>query len=177
MATTTVAERLAEMYRQIEELELKARTAAGEARARVRRQLDAVRELAVSARAAATDDIERFREKSAQFDARLHVAQSAVATELADGRKTFAAAVETELREWDTYFERLQAQTALRAAHAREQSEAAIRDLRRRRAAVAEHLAALRAASAGEWNDERERIAAAREELEEKADELSATFK
>jgi hypothetical protein len=176
MATTTVEERLAEMRGQIDELETRARGAANEARSRMQRQLDALRELLDATRAAAQDGIDAFRERSEQFDARLHVAQSAVTTELSDGRQKFADAVERELHEWDTYFERLQAQTALRAAAAREQSEAAISDLRRRRNALAERVAAMRAASADSWDEQKRRLAAARDELEQKADELSEKF-
>jgi hypothetical protein len=177
MATTTIEERLAGMHRQIEELQTKGRAGRDEARTRIERQLDALREQETSARAAAKEGIDAFREKSEQFEARLHVAQSAIATELADGRQKFADALEHELQEWDRYFERLQAQAALRAASARQQSEAAISDLRRRRNAVAERLTAIRGASAAGWGEQKQRIVAARDELEGKADELSAKFK
>jgi uncharacterized small protein (DUF1192 family) len=99
------------------------------------------------------------------------------ASDLADDRKQFAAAVEDELHNWDTYFERLQAQTALRAANAREQAEAAISDLRKRRNAVAERLADVRSTAGNGWPEQKERIGATRDELERKADELSAKFK
>ena len=74
------------------------------------------------------------------------------------------------------YFERLQAQTALRAASAREQSEAAISDLRRRRNTLAEWLADSRSAAGEAWDEQKKRIAAARDDLERKADEVSAKF-
>jgi hypothetical protein len=175
--TTTVQERLAEMRGQIAELETQARRGTNEAKARIERQLSALRELRAAAHAAAKDGIDSFRERSEQFDARLHVAQSAVAAELSDDRQKFADAVESELHEWDTYFERLQAQTALRAATAREQSEAAISDLRRRRNDVAERVTSMRAAPADGWDLQKQRLAEARDELEQKADELSAKFK
>jgi len=177
MATTTIEERLAQMHGQIEELETKGREGADEARSRIERQLGALRDQEAAARAGAKDGLDAFREKSEQFEARLHVAQSAVAADLSDSWQKFADAVENELHEWDAYFERLQAQTALRAANAREQCEAAISDLRRRRNALAAHLTAMRTESAEGWDEQRQRIAAARDELEQKADELSAKFK
>jgi hypothetical protein len=104
------------------------------------------------------------------------VAQSSLAADLANNRKKFADAVENEMHDWDTYLERLQAQTALRAASAREQSEAAISDLRRRRNTLAERLADGRTASGEAWDEQKKRIAAARDDLERKADEVSAKF-
>src|SRR4029450_9319192 len=107
----------------------------------------ALRQQEASARAAAHEGTEAFDEKFEQCEARFRVAQSSLAADLADNRKTFADAIEDELHSWDTYFERLQAQTAIRAASAREQSEAAISDLRRRRNTLAEQLADARSAS------------------------------
>ena len=177
MFTTTVAERLAEMQGQIEELGAKARGATAEAKARIQRQLAALREQEASARAAAKDRVDAFEEKFEQFEARLHVAQSSVAAELSHDWRTFADAVEDELHGWDNYFERLQAQAAWRATSAREQAEAAISDLRRRRNAVAARLAEVRSASAEGWEAQKTLIETARDELERKADELSAKFK
>jgi hypothetical protein len=176
MPTTTIEERLAEMGRQIEGLETKARAGGGEAKSRIQRQLGALRQQEASARAAAHEGAEAFDEKFGQFEARFRVAQSSLAADLAKNHKKFAEAVEKELHSWDTYFERLQAQTALRAASAREQSEAAISDLRRRRNTLAERLADGRTASGEGWAEQKKRIAAARDDLERKADEVSAKF-
>jgi hypothetical protein len=177
MGTATVEERLAEMRRQIEQLEAKGRSSTGEAKARIQRQLGALREQQASARAAAEQPTDGFDEKFEQFQARLRVAQSAVAADLTGSQQTFADAVEEELHEWDTYFERLQVQTALRAASTREKAEAGISELRHRRNEVAERLGDVRAASGEAWDEQKKRLEAAREELERKADELSATFK
>ena len=176
MPTTTVEERLAEMGRQVDGLEAKARAGGGQAKSRIQRQLGALRQQEASARAAAHEGTEAFDEKFEQFEARFRVAQSSLAADLASNRKKFADAVENELHSWDTYFERLQAQTALRAASAREQSEAAISDLRRRRNTLAERLADARSASGEAWDEQKQRIAAARDDLERKADEVSAKF-
>jgi hypothetical protein len=177
MPTTTMKERLAEMGRQIDELEAKARSSSGEATARIQRQVAALRRQEGAARSAAEDGADGFDEKFEQFQARLRVARTAVAADLAESRQTFTDAVEDELATWDAYFERLQGQTALRAATARAQAEAAISDLRRRRNTVAERLADIRAASADGWDEEKNRISAARDDLERHAEELSATFK
>lgn len=177
MVTTTVAERLAEMQSQIEELETKGAAGTAEAKVRIKRQLAALHKQESSARAAAKERVDAFEEKFEEFEARLQVAQSSVAAELSHDRQTFVDAVEDELQKWDNYFERLQAQAAWRAAGAREQAEAAISDLRRRRNAIAARLAEVRSASADGWERQKERIESARDELERKADELSAKFK
>jgi hypothetical protein len=176
MPTTTVEERLAEIGRQIDTLEAKARAGGSEEKARIQRQLGALRQQEASARAAAREGADAFDERFEQFEARFHVAQSSLAADLADNRKRFTDAVESEVQSWDTYFERLQAQTAMRAASVREQSEAAISDLRRRRNTLAEQLADARTASGEAWDEQKQRIAAARDDLERKADEVSAKF-
>jgi hypothetical protein len=174
--TMTTEERLAKMRGQMEELEAKARSGSRDAKSHIQRQLATVREQEVSVRAAAKKPADAFDERFEQFEARLRVAQRSIAADLAENRQAFADAVEGELQTWDAYFERLQAQTALRAASAREQAEAAIRDLRGHRNAVAEHLASARAASDEAWAEQKKRLAAERDELERKADELSAKF-
>lgn len=73
-----------------------------------------------------------------------------------DGWTDFATNVESELRGWDTYLERLQANVVAAAREARERAEAAIADIRSRRIAVGE------------------RLAQTHDDLERQADELSA---
>jgi hypothetical protein len=177
MGTTAVDERLDEMRRQIEALEAKGRPSTGEAKSRIQRQLGTLRQQEASARAAAEQRTDTFDEKFEQFQARFHIAESAVAADLSANRNEFADAVDDELHKWDTYVERLQAQTALRAANARERAESSISDLRRHRNNIAERLAAARTSSGDEWNEQKEQIGAARDELQRKADELSANFK
>ena len=107
------------------------------------------------------DDVEQ---KLAQLKTRLDVAERSLAADVSGDWPAFAAAVEAELESWDTYLERLQTTVAARAWHAREQAEAAIGEIRSRRIAVEEQL------------DEgvRERVTVARDDLEQKADDLSA---
>jgi hypothetical protein len=174
--TTTTHDRLADMRRQIEELEVLAAGSGSEPSARIRRQLETLREQQATADATAHRAADAFDEKAEQFEARLRVARSAMAGVVAGSRDEFADAVEDELERWDAYLERLQAQAALRAASARDQAEVEIRDLRRRRHRAAERLADVRAASGETWDEERQRLAAALDELERKADEMSARF-
>jgi chromosome segregation ATPase len=82
--------------------------------------------------------------------------------------------VEAELESWDTYLERLQTTVATKAWHAREQAEAEIGDVRSRRVAVDERLAQARGVAGDASQAHKERVSAALEEFEQKADELSA---
>ena len=94
--------------------------------------------------------------------------------DVSDEWTTFAGAVEDELRSWDTYLERLQATAATKDGNARERAEAAIADVRTRRIAVYDRLAQARRDVNGAWHVQRNHVSAARDELEQKADELSA---
>jgi hypothetical protein len=110
------------------------------------------------------DLVEDVELKLAQLKTRLDVAERSLAADATDDWATYAAAVEAELESWDTYLERLQTTAATRAWHAREQAETAIGEVRTRRLAVDDSLA----------HGVRERVTEARDELEQKADELSA---
>jgi hypothetical protein len=92
-------------------------------------------------------------------------------------REQFVDAIKAELLSWDGYLERLQMKAVLDAAKAREQAEDAIAELRKRRIALGERLADAREAAGPAWDEERKRIAAARQELEQKADELAAKLR
>ena len=110
------------------------------------------------------DLVEDVEQRLAQLKMRLDVAERSLAADASGDWATFASAVEAELESWDTYLERLQTTVATRAWHAREQAETAIGDVRSRRLAVNDSLA----------HGVRERVTKARDELEQKADELSA---
>lgn len=153
MSRSTIEEQLAEVRRRLEQLH------ASGGVPRLRHHLDLV------------DDVEQ---KLAQLKTRLDVAERSLAADVSGDWATFAAAVEAELESWGTYLERLQATAATRAWHAREQAEAAIGDVRSRRVAVDERLAEARDAAGNDWEEQRVRVSAARDELEQKADELSA---
>ena len=153
MSTTTIEEQLAQIRQRIEQLHTSG------AAPRLQRHLDLV------------DEVEQ---RLAQLKTRLDVAERSLAADLSGDWATFAAAVEAELDSWDTSLERRQTPVATRAWHAREQAEAAIGDVRSRRIAIDERLAQARDAAAGGWQEQRELVSAARRELEQKADELSA---
>jgi hypothetical protein len=175
MSTTTIEEQLAEIRGRIDRLRTLERAAAGAERARIRRHLDVVRqeeeECVRDAVRHAPDEVE---EKLAHLRARLVVAEHSITADLSDDWTSFAAAVEAELRRWDDYLERLQTSVAEKAWKARERAEAAIGDVRSRRIEVDERLAQARDAAGHANGDARRRVTAARDELEQKADELSA---
>ena len=99
-----------------------------------------------------------------------------MAADVAGTWATYATAVEDELRSWDTYLERLQATTIAQAWQARERAEAAIADVRAQRIAVYDRLAEARRNANGSWQAQRSHVTAARDELERKADDLSANL-
>ena len=152
MSGMTIEEQLAEVRRRIEQLH------ASGGVPRLQRHLDLL------------DDVEQ---RLAQLKARLEVAERSLAADVSGDWATFAAAVAAELESWDTYLERLQTTVATRAWHARELAEEAIGDVRSRRIAVDERLAQVRDVGGDDWRERRERISVARDELEQKAAELS----
>ena len=112
--------------------------------ARIQRHLDALHQEEASVLAAARQAPDEVEEKLGQLRTRLAVAENSLAADVSDDWTTFAAAVEDELRSWDTYLERLQATAAAKAWNARERAEAAIADVRTRRIAVYDRLAQAR---------------------------------
>jgi chromosome segregation ATPase len=152
LSTTTIEEQLADVRRRIELMQ-----AVG-GMPRLQHHLDLV------------EDVEQ---KLAQLKTRLAVAERSLAADASDDWATYAAAVEAELESWDTYLERLQATVATRAWHAREQAETAIGEIRSRRLAVDERLTQAPVPNGG-WQEQKERVSEARDELERTADELSA---
>ncbi len=140
----------------------------------IRRHLEALRQAEASVCDAVRRSPDEVEEKLGQLRTRLDIVEHALAANVADGWPAFATAVESELNSWDTYLERLQTRVAARAWKARELGEAAIGEVRARRIAVDERLAR----AAGDASPEaRRRVTAARDELQQKADELSATLK
>ena len=105
---------------------------------------------------------------------RLAVAENSLLADVSDEWPTFTATVEDELRSWDTYLERLQATAVAKAGTGRGRAETAMADVRTQRIAVYDRLAQARDDVNGAWHEQRNRVNAARDELERKADELSA---
>ena len=152
IGTATKEERLAALGRRIDVLQA---------------HLDALREQEASLRSAASHAPDEVEGKLVQLKSRLSVA------DLAADRSEFAASVEAELRSLDVYLERLQTQAAAQSGESREHAEAAIGGLRKRRVALAEHVARFTLASGDAWEQHRQDLAAARAELERPADELA----
>ena len=152
MSTTTIEDQLAEACRRIDALQ------AADGVWRFRRHVDIVA------------DVEQ---RLAQLNTRLDVAERSLAADVSGDWPSFAAAVESELESWDTYLERLQTTVATRAWHTRDQAETAIAEVRSLRIAVADRLGQAGYDGADDRQEQRERVSAARDELEQKADELS----
>jgi hypothetical protein len=170
MTPTTIDDQLAEVRRRIDRLQAFAQADAAEDGSRIRRHADALRREEASVLVAP----DKLDEKLGQLKTRLAVAENSVVADISDEWTTFAGAVEDELRSWDTYLERLQATAATKDGSARERAEAAIADVRTRRIAVYHRLAQARRDINGAWHEQRNHVSAARDELEQKADELSA---
>ncbi len=177
MSTTTIEDQLAEVRRRIARLRVLAQTGLVAERARFQRHLDALHQEEASALAAVHRGPDEAEQKLGQLRTRLGVAENSLVADVSDEWTTFAAAVEDELRSWDTYLERLQATAVAKAGNARERAEAAIADVRTERIAVYDRLAQARENVNGAWLEQRNHVSSARDELEQKADELSARIK
>ena len=173
MSTTTIEDPVKDARRRIDRLQEFAQIAPADS-SRIRRHLDALRREEASVLAAAREAPDQVEEKLGQLRTRLAVAQNSLLADLSEEWTTFAAAVEDELRSWDTYLERLQATAAANAWNARERAEAAIAEVRSQRIAVYDRLAQARANVNGAWHEQRNHVSAARDQLERKADKLSA---
>ena len=144
---------------------------------RIQRHLDALHREEASVLAAAREAPDEVEEKLGQLRTRLAVAENSLVADVSEEWTTFAAAVEDELRSWDTYLERLQATAAAKAENVRERAEAAIADVRTQRIAVYDRLAQAREDVNGAWHEQRNHVSAARDALVQHADELSAKLK
>ena len=175
MTRATIDDQIAEVRRRIDRLQAFAEIGLATDGPRIRRHLDALRREEASI-VAAPEAPTHADEKLGQLKTRLAVAENSVTADVSDEWTTFAAAVEDELRSWDTYLERLQATAVAKAGSARERVEAAIAEVRTQRIAVYDRLAQARADVNGSWHKQRNQVSAAREELERKAAELTANF-
>jgi hypothetical protein len=170
MSTTTIDDQLAEIRRRIDRLQARARADAP----RIWRHLDALGQAEAAVRAELRQDAsDELEEKLGQLKTRLEIAERSLEADASDDWATFAAAVDAELRSWDTYLERLQTSVAVKAWKAREQAEAAIGEVRSRRIAVGERLAQAPHSAGAPSLNTRKRITAARNELDKRAAEMS----
>ena len=171
--TTTIKDQLADVRGRIDRLRTREQDGPTHVRARISRHLEVLEQEEASVRAAVLDAPDELDRKLGQLNTRLDVAEHSLAADASDDWSTFAAAVEAELRSWDTYLERLQTSVAENAWKARARAEAAIGDVRSRRIEVDERLAHARDGGVA-TGSARQRVTAARDKLEQKADELSA---
>lgn len=170
MSTTTIDDQLLEIRRRIDRLQARARIDSP----RAWRHLEALGRAEAAVRAALRQDaFDEVDETLAQLKTRLDIAERSVEADAADDWVTFTAAVEAELRSWDTYLERLQTSVAAKARKTREQAEAAIGEVRSRRIAIGERLMEAPRSVGAPSQNARKRITAARNELDKRAAELS----
>jgi hypothetical protein len=177
LSTTTIDDQLAEVRRRIALLEVLAQAGLLAERERIQRHLDALHQQEASVLAGVHGDPRVVDQKIGQLTTRLAVAENSLTADVSDDWTTFAAAVEDELRTWDTYLERLQATAAAKFGSERERAESAIAHLRTRRIAVYDRLAQARDDVDGAWREQKNHVSAARDRLEQEADELSALIK
>jgi hypothetical protein len=168
--TTTIEDQLAEVRRRINCIQACAQACG---LPRLRPHLDALQHEEASVRAAARQAPGEVEEKLGQLRTRVDIAEHSLTADLSGDWPTFVAAVEAELDTWDTYLERLQTSVAAKAWKARAQAETAIAEARTHRIAVDEHLAHARDHTGDTWQEQRKRVTAARDELEQKTDQLS----
>jgi hypothetical protein len=173
VATRTTDDSLAEIRRHIDELEARADSGAAETRARLQDRFERLREEESSAWAAVREKAEAVDEKLRQLEIDISIAENRLASQMADDATSFAEAAEAELRDWDAAIERLQTRAATKAQNAREQAEAEIAALRQARNRAAERLTALRAASEDAWQEEKNRVTEALDDLERKVREAA----
>ena len=176
MATRTTDDVLAEIRRHIDELEARAGSGATETRARLQDRFDRLREEEASAWAAIRAKAEAVDERVRQLEIDIAIAEDRLAAELADDATSFAEAVEAELHDWDAAIERLQTRVVTKAEDAREQAEAEIAALRQARNRAAERLIALRASADDAWQGQRNRVAEALDDLEQKVRAAALKF-
>jgi hypothetical protein len=173
MITTTIEDQLAEVRRRINCIQA-CTQACG--LPRVRSHLDALHDAEASVRAAARQAPGEVEEKLERLRTRVDVAEHSLSADVSGDWPTFVVAVEAELDIWDTYLERLQTSAATNAWNARAQAETAIAEVRTHRIAVDEQLEHARDRTGEAWQEQRRRVTAARDELEQTVDQLSTKF-
>ena len=173
MGMTTIDEQLAEARGRIDRLQACEQAGVTAEPARIRRHLDVLRREEASVHEAVGQAPDEVDEKLGRLKSRVAVAEHSLAADLSDDWASFAASIDAELRIWDAYLERLQAGVVERAWKAREEAELAIGEVRSLRITVGERLAEVRDSDVAASREARKHIMAARDELEQKAAELS----
>jgi hypothetical protein len=183
MATKTTDQRLEEMHERIDRLQEKAEASGAGAKGSIKTQLDALRQQEESARAAvkeahevkkqeASERAAAADDKLSELETRARSAESALAAELAEDKKTFVDAINADLEGLNALFHRLDEKAATKTGAAREHAEAAISDLRRSRDTLAERLTEVRDASGDRWRERKKDVIDARTKLDRKVDDV-----
>jgi hypothetical protein len=177
VSTMTKEQRLAGIRQQIDDLEARARDGTAETQARLQRTFDALRDDADAASVALDEKAGAVEDRFAELQSRVDIAANREAAEMTSDATSFADAVEAELHDWDSAIERMQARAAVKAYSARERAEASVAELRKARNRAADRLAESRSSSGEAWVDQKKRVTAALEDLEQRAREAAAKFK
>jgi len=173
---TTMKTRLEAIGRHLDEVGTRAKAVPADAKPRIKRHLDALRKdfeateaAAAAARAkrqeAASEQMRAIQSSIQQLEDRTNITVHSVEADLADDQMHFADKVEQELYAVDTYIDHLGSKAATQKTAA---------ELKQHRDVLAKTLHDSRAASGKRWAEQKKRVLAAREELERKADELTA---
>ncbi|HEU6446743.1 MAG TPA: hypothetical protein VFL61_16950 [Gaiellaceae bacterium] len=177
MPTMTKEARLAEIRQRIDDLAARARSGTPETQERLQRRFDALLDDADAADAAIDERTVLAEEKLFDLEARVDSTGKRVSAELSGDKESFAYAVEEELDGWNAAIERLQARAAVKAASARERAEASVAELRKARNRAADRLAESRSSTGEAWEEQKQRVTAALEDLERMAREAAAKLK
>jgi hypothetical protein len=173
----TKEQRLAEIRQRIGDLEERSRNGPAEAQARLQRTFDGLRDDVEAASSALDEKADAVEERFAELESRVDIAAKREAAEMTSDATSFADAVEAELHDWDAAIERMQARAAVKAYNARERAEASVAELRKARNRAADRLAESRSSSGEAWEEQKKRVTAALDDLEQKAREAAVKLK
>jgi hypothetical protein len=183
----SIEERLGTTAEKVDDIVAKARHARDHARARVSGRVDSLR----AHEARTRTQLRELREADQagweaaavelhleldHLEIEMAIAEARLDSDLASDDAAFAAAVEAELDAWNTHIDALQVRAATTSHHARAQREAAIRQVRERRAAAKGKLQTFQKRLLLATPAERSQLCQAMDELDRAAEEAAASF-
>ena len=182
-----IEERLGTTGEKVDNIVAKARRARDHAKARVSGRVDSLRahEARTRTRLRELREADQAGWQAAAVELNLEldhleielaIAEARLGSELASDDAAFAAAVEAELDAWNTHIDALQVRAATTSHHDRAQREAAIRQVRERRAAAKGKLQAFQRCLPRATPAERAQLCQAMDELDRAAEEAAASF-
>lgn len=187
MSTETTEQRLDEARRRIDELQARGQAVSADADDSIKGQVDGLRRQEASARAAVREahdaspaevsqHLEVAEDKLQELQARLRAAEHALTADLAENVTTFSDEMDASLDDFEEFFDLLGKSAAAKSGTARDQAEAAIAELKRRRATLLERVVEARQSSGERWHEQKRHVDAARTELERKIDDALKRF-